>query len=144
MRMMRVASTSVVFAQFQITASWNTPRPSAARTVVGRRSIRPITAAARVNRSSELPPPETLVNELNPVTHTRSSTASADSTPATVQTIVDRRGTGTPIRRARSPFSAAARMAMPYGENRRKAASAATVSGTTTSVSTWAASKMTG
>ena len=30
--------------------------------------MRPMTAAARVNRSSELPPPETLVNELNPVT----------------------------------------------------------------------------
>ena len=75
--------------------------------------MRPMTAAASVKRSSELPPAETLAKELKPMTHTRRSTARADSTAAMVQTIVDSRGTGIPSRRARSPFSAAARMATP-------------------------------
>ena len=39
--------------------------------------------------------------------------ARADSTPAVIHTIVDRRGTGMPSRWARSAFSAAARIPMP-------------------------------
>ena len=47
----------------------------------------------------------------------------ADSTPATVQAMVDVRRTHTPDRRAESAFSATARMARPQGDHLTKTAS---------------------
>jgi hypothetical protein len=75
--------------------------------------MRPSTAAARVNSRSELPPPDTLVNDVKPTIGTRMRTASADRVAAMLHTIVERVATGMPRRPARSPLSAAARIPMP-------------------------------
>ena len=108
-----MASTTVVRDRFQFADSWKMPRAMAATKARGRLSIRAITAAASVRRSRALPAPETLANDANPTIGTRRIAAVAESSPATAHTIVESRATGTPSRPARSPFSAAARMAMP-------------------------------
>ena len=102
-----------VFDSSELASSSNMPMPMAAATVRGRFSIRPITAAASRRRSSELPPPDTLENDANPRSGTRSITAVADSTAARAHTRPDRRRVGMPRRLARSSLSAAARMPTP-------------------------------
>ena len=89
------------------------PMPIAATAATAMFSIRAMTAAANVRRSSDAPPPETLVNDENPTIGTRRITATADMNAAMPQTIVDSLNTGMPSSCARSPFSADARMATP-------------------------------
>ena len=78
----RNASVMTVFEYVHATEFSKTPRPSAASTVRGMFSIRPITAAANVRKSSEFPPPVTDVKDENPTIGTRSNAAAADKKAA--------------------------------------------------------------
>ena len=109
----RAASTKVAFWNVQAPSCSAIPSPMAAANVTGRLVMLAMTAAVRVWRRRSGPPLETLVNEPKPRIGTRSSTASADSTPVIVHTMVERRCTGSPSSFARSPLSAAALMATP-------------------------------
>ena len=100
----------------QVAPASNTPMASAATTVRGMLSIRPITAAARMRSRISSPPAVTVWNPPNPRTGTCNKMARVDNTAASTQMMVSRRATEIPSRVARSLFSAAARMPSPYLE----------------------------
>ncbi len=58
---------------------------------------------------------------MRPTMGARRKMATADSTAASTHTSVETRATGMPSSEARSPFSAAARTAMPMSVKRKKA-----------------------
>ena len=103
----------LVLDSSELASSSNMPMPTAATTVRGRFSIRPITAAASSRSRRALPPPDTFANEAKPSRGTRSITAVAESMAASAHTSPDSRRVGRPSRLARSSLSAAARMPMP-------------------------------
>ena len=116
------------------------PMPIAAIAIVGSRSMRPITAAARA-WSRKLGPSTWPTGR--PTTVARRNMATNARTLAITQTIVFSRMTGTPRVAARSPRSAAPRIAVPKLERCMKRARAMKQTGTTKAVVRSAALKMT-
>ena len=78
------------------------------------------------------------------MTGIRRKTPNADRTAAIIHTTDDRRLTAMPSRVARSPFSAAALMAMPMSVKRKNAARPTAMSATTTTMNSAFPSKITG
>ena len=101
--------------------------PIAATAVLGMESMRPMTAAARIRINTSSPVVETVWNPPKPSTGVWRRIATVESTAATTQMIVSSRGTGTPSRVARSPFSDAALIASPYLDLRMNRARATTM-----------------
>ena len=98
-----------------------TPTPMAATNAAVRLTMAPTMAAVRASsRSSGL---STSVSEEVWPGAARMA-VKADSTPASVQAMVEVRRTQTPDSRAESAFSAMARMARPHGDHLTKAARA--------------------
>src|ERR1039458_8567646 len=99
----------------------------AAIAVLGMDSMRPITAAASIRIKTSSPVVDTVWKPPNPSTGVWRRIATVDRTAATIQMMVSSRGTGTPSRVARPPFSLAALIASPYLDRRMKTARAATM-----------------
>ena len=122
--------------------TWSTtPSATAAANATGIDSIRATTAAARAGSSTAGP---AIAAGVAPRNGAFSTKVSAASVPARTQTNVVRLRTGTPRSRARSVFSAAARIAVPASDRRRNQASAPTTTGTTAATSRWSPVRMTG
>ena len=133
-----ISSGLVVFQR----TSWSTtPSPTAATNATGIDSMRATTAAASAGSSTAGP---AIAEGVAPRNGARSTKVRAASAPARTHTTVVRLRTGTPSSRARSVFSAAARIAVPASEPRRNQASAPTTSGTTAATSRWSPLMTTG
>lgn len=121
---------------------WSTiPRPTAAAVMLAKRSIRPMTTAARA--WTRIVAGRTLPIGI-PTEPARRNMARKASTLAIAHTTVWRRFTGTPSIAARSARSAAPRIATPTLERRRNSASATSAAGTRIRVRTSFALKRVG
>ena len=130
----RTRSTWAVLDRFHTRISWITPTPMAATKAAVRLTMAPTNAAVRANRSSS--GLSTSVNDEVCPGAARMA-VKADSTPATVQAMVEVRRTHTPDSRAESAFSAMARMARPHGDHLTSTASPMATIGAATRVITW-------
>ena len=127
-------STWVVLVRFHTRISWITPTPMAATKAAVRLTMAPTMAAVRASRSSS--GLSTWVSDEVWPGAARMA-VKADSTPATVQAMVEVRRTQTPDSRAESAFSAMARMARPHGDHLTNAARPMATTGAATRVMTW-------
>ena len=134
-------STYAGSRQCQITDCSTIPSTTAASAMVGNRSMRPITAAARAR--NRIAGPSTSPRG-KPTMPARKYTARNAKTVASTHTTVWRRRTGMPSVAARSARSAPPRIAMPMSLNRRKSPSAANRSGIATIATMSAPRKMIG
>ncbi|MCO5316814.1 MAG: hypothetical protein M9942_00080 [Microthrixaceae bacterium] len=113
---------------FQRSVCSTTPIAIAAAKATGMDSMRAMIAAARAGSSSAGP---RVTDGAMPRLGARSTSVSAANRPASAQTSVVSRRTGMPSRRARSVFSAAARMPWPARLRCMNHARAPTTTGTT-------------
>ena len=110
------------------------PRPMPATRAVGNDLNRAMTATARPGRMVVAP---TSASGTTPVNGALVTKVMVDTPPATAQTMVWSRRTGTPRSRARSSFSAAARTARPVSVPSRNHPNPASTTGATPSMRRW-------
>ena len=111
----------------QTTDCSTTPKRTAATTMVGIRSMRPMAAAASVGSSRGRPRALPMGSPMTPARRMRATVASRE---ATAQTTMLTRLTGTPRSEARSELSAQARTATPMWVRLRNQAKATIATGT--------------